>query len=937
MRHIEGGKTPPPLGGEAGENPTLELERLRDQVKTLVRTEAKLHRIQNDLDHQLNIFRKLHALGLRIGGTFDLKEILSEVATFVLYELGYERCVVLLDHPQRGAFRVKAHDGYYDDIWPTRLAVLRFLADDPLPRLAHATKRVVCHDEAPQPELAEALEAFDLGELIAFPMYNNDQSVLGILVAGNSREQRQHYVSVTNEQSAYGLANLSAQAAAVVNAALGHQAVEEERNLLEKRVKERTQELAGALQDLEALDKTKSQFFANVSHELRTPLTLSIGPLEEIMKRGGALEAATRERHLVVIYRNQLRLLKLINNLLEFARIDAGQASARFHEMDVMGALRFYLGTLESAAETRGIGLALKSSAEELKVFLDRDKFERVVMNLLSNAFKFTPDGGRIEVAVSVDKGSAVLEVSDTGMGIPPEAIPRLFQRFMQVDGPARRAYEGTGIGLEMVKEYVRLHGGEVDVRSALGRGTTFTVRLPLGSEHLPADSIVEGPPEEIDTLAAYQLADFRTERDEESPSADSEVAPDGAPEPGAAELEAQPEPAPEQTATVLVADDIADMRRFIAGVLRREYRVVTARDGQEALDLARRTKPDLIVSDVMMPRLTGNELCEAIKKDPGPLGRIPVILLSAKGDLTQRLLGLDQGADDYLVKPFNADELCTRVRNLIRLRRQEQQLQEARLRLVEAERRALETELVYAQKVQASILPKEPVVQTGDLTVSGFLMSASTCSGDFWFHRRLGGGRMLVVLGDVMGHGAGSAMITELAYGALTAFVGGQEDVAPSQVLTRMNQILAEATSLWMSMAIAVLDPAGKRARFATAGNPPILYRRSTDQPGAVELLDGGDPPLGCDGDARFADHEVGISGPTRFLMYSDGLVEATNPGGRPFGRRQLTRAFARALAQEPAAADGLWLTGIRSDFEAFVKGVFEDDVTAVGISMSA
>jgi sigma-B regulation protein RsbU (phosphoserine phosphatase) len=273
-------------------------------------------------------------------------------------------------------------------------------------------------------------------------------------------------------------------------------------------------------------------------------------------------------------------------------------------------------------------------------------------------------------------------------------------------------------------------------------------------------------------------------------------------------------------------------------------------------------------------------------------------------------------------------------VRNLIQMRRQEAELQEARLRLVEAERWALESELTYARQIQASILPREPVVHLPGLSVSAFLISASSCSGDFWFYRKLSDQRLLVVLGDVMGHGAGSAMITELAYGALNAFVRAHHDLTPSHVLGEMNQLLRDSTTLWMSMAIGLLDPAARRACWSSAGLPPILCGRPG---GRVDLLENRSAPLGCSQDAEFVDHHVSIEACTRFLVYSDGIIEAKNERGRVFGRRQLLRSFEKS---EPPACNGVfnsdWLAAIRSDFEKFARKTFDDDITAVAISMT-
>ncbi len=717
-------KTDERNGVEAGSARSLpeaiaENERLGEQVKQLVRTEARLHRTQNDLDHQLQVFGKLHELGLKINSTFVLKEIASHVVNFILYELGYEKSVLLLDLTKTGFLTVYLHDGFYGDGSADRLgSILIDGATHPLAKNIFEQKKVVYSPELPNPDYDEFAQSIGAGEFIGYPLTGEDNKLLGFLAAANSPHKRVDnqiggdaglYISVTNLHSASGLANLSAQATAAINGALSHRALAEEKNLLDLRVKERTQELARALKDLEELDNAKSLFFANVSHELRTPLTLSIGPLEEIINRAATIKTEDRDRHLEVIYNNQLRLLKLINNLLDFAKIDAGKMTASFQEMEVSQALRFYVGSLHSAVESRKIALTLDLPQRETKLFLDRDKFEKIVMNLLSNAFKFTPDGGKIMIKLRIDGDRAILDVADSGIGIPAAGISKLFKRFMQVDSSAKRRYEGTGIGLAMVKEYVTLHGGSVGVDSELGKGTTFHVIIPTGSAHLPADSIIAGASEEPSNIPAATLADIRSESDEEV--VDEVTGDVPVPNPDevwpAREAEGPVVPIAEmrtEGATVLVVDDVPDMRRFVAHLLKDKYKVRTARDGLEALQIARKIHPDLIVSDVMMPRMTGYELCAAIKKDLGPLSRTPIILLSAKGEMGPKLEGLGHGADDYLVKPFNADELVTRARNSIRLRLQEKALSETRAQLYEAERRALQSDLRAEQERRRSM-----------------------------------------------------------------------------------------------------------------------------------------------------------------------------------------------------------------------------------------
>jgi signal transduction histidine kinase len=409
-----------------------EVSALKTQVKELIRTEAQLHRTQNDLDHQLKVFGKLHELGVEIGAVFDIDKIAESIVNFTLYELGYERAIVLLENPETGSFRLAAKDGYFGKKWKGVLDDFELPPDHPLVASVREGGEQTFppqkgSDQAPDAGTLAAAEVLDLGEFLTYPLVLADRGLSGVIMAGNSESQKEHYVRTSNANSRAGLANLSAQAAAVLSSALSHEELAQERNLLDQKVKERTADLAKALEELEELDNAKSQFFANVSHELRTPLTLSIAPLEEILSESASVDEATKGRHLGVIYKNQLRLLKLINNLLDFAKVDAGRMGAKFRPHDVAGAIRFYAETMSSAAEARSIKLVLDLCADRMRLYVDPEKFEKVVMNLLSNAFKFTPDDGEIRITMTEDDTHLRIAVADTGIGIPRKPCPSSF------------------------------------------------------------------------------------------------------------------------------------------------------------------------------------------------------------------------------------------------------------------------------------------------------------------------------------------------------------------------------------------------------------------------------------------------------------------------------------------------------------------------------
>ena len=418
---------------------------------------------------------------------------------------------------------------------------------------------------------------------------------------------------------------------------------------------------------LAEIDRAKTAFFSNVSHEFRTPLALLLGPLEE--------EIAARRGHgaerLTMAHRNGLRLLRMVNTLLDVARIEAGRVNARFRPTDLAAYTAELASNFRSACERAGLTLAVNCPPLSQPVYVDAEMWERVVLNLVSNAFKYTLHGGiRISVAPAGGGAAAELVVEDSGVGIPEAEIPRIFERFHRIEGQAGRTLEGTGIGLALVHELVRLHGGAITVQSRINAGTVVRVTLPFGRGHLPADQVSEArgrvAPEGVVTAAfieealrwlpqdaepAVAQAASETQAASEAWSAGASLAADG------------------NRPLVLLADDNADMRDYVSRLLSAEYTVQAVADGAAALRAVQMARPDLVLSDVMMPRLDGFGLLAAIRGNPA-LSDLPVILLSARAGDEARVEGLDAGADDYLVKPFSALELLARVRTNLALAR---------------------------------------------------------------------------------------------------------------------------------------------------------------------------------------------------------------------------------------------------------------------------
>ncbi|MFL6565218.1 MAG: ATP-binding protein, partial [Burkholderiales bacterium] len=453
---------------------------------------------------------------------------------------------------------------------------------------------------------------------LVLPVARPGVAPYGYLVAGiGSRrtldEEYRGFLALVADQVATGIANARAH--------------EEERRR------------AAALAEL---DRAKTAFFSNVSHEFRTPLTLMLGPLEDL--QAAALPEPSRAL-VAAAQRNGQRLLKLVNSLLDFARIEAGRVQASYEPTDLAALTADLAANFRSACERAGLRLTVDCAPLAQPAYVDREMWEKIVLNLVSNAFKFTL-AGAIDVALKETDGHLQLTVSDTGSGIPAEELPHMFERFHRVQAARGRSHEGSGIGLALVNELVKLHGGSIAVASTPDQGSRFTVTLPKGSAHLPAEH-VKAPREASSTAeraGAYvaEALGWLPHGVSASPSR------------------------PKNAQRIVVADDNADMREYVRRLLIDQYEVEAVGDGRAALAAARARRPELIISDVMMPQLDGFGLIRELRADP-QLAAIPVVLLSARAGEEARLEGLGKGADDYLVKPFSPRELLVRVGALVR------------------------------------------------------------------------------------------------------------------------------------------------------------------------------------------------------------------------------------------------------------------------------
>ena len=477
-------------------------------------------------------------------------------------------------------------------------------------------------------------------EVIGLPIYGSERAIVGVLVVGRSP------VRLLDDDYRRFLELVATQIGSSLATAHAYEA---------ERLRAET---------LAELDRAKTTFFSNISHEFRTPLTLMLGPTEDALR---SPERALAGEALEGVHRNEVRLLKLVNALLDFSRIEAGRVTARFEATDLAQLTRELASAFRSAMERAGLAFDVQCEPLGAPIWVDRNLWEKIVLNLLSNALKFTFEGG-VTVRLRGVAGGAELTVEDTGTGIPAAQLPRLFERFHRVEGARSRTHEGSGIGLALAHELVKLHAGTLTATSEVGRGTKFTVTVPMGAVHA-------GEPEaQIDAGASFggTFAGFLEEAARwlpDGPAPASEPVIDGTVHVG-------------RRSHILAADDNADMRAYLRRLLSDRWDVTVVADGRLALAAARGRRPNLIITDVMMPNLDGFGLLHAVRQDPA-LASVPVVMLSARAGEESRIEGLEAGADDYLVKPFSARELTARVHSMLQLEQLRRDVEVERDRLV--------------------------------------------------------------------------------------------------------------------------------------------------------------------------------------------------------------------------------------------------------------
>ncbi|MCP4138168.1 MAG: SpoIIE family protein phosphatase [bacterium] len=629
---------------------------------------------------------------------------------------------------------------------------------------------------------------------------------------------------------------------------------------LELKVAERTVELTQANDKLKEMDQIKTNFFANISHEIRTPLTLILSPIEFVLYKEKNIEVDPG--FLKTIYKNALRLLRLINNLLDFSRIEAGRIQMHISEINMIDFLKNYIASVFSTAVSNNVIISLIAEQEEIPVFLDAEKADKIIMNLLSNALKFTPDGGKIDIAVSSDKNNCYVKITDTGIGIKEQDREIIFDRFSQVNSSSMKQYEGTGIGLSLAKELIEMHNGTISVTSKHyedfpdNHGTSFTVTFPLGKEQWEGKEQVTFQQEQDhrqQVTGSGKMLDL--ERDEVEESIEYSHT-------------------DENKKIILLVEDNADMRQFVKTLLKEFYTVHTACNGKEALEKIEEILPELILSDVMMPEMNGYELTQRVKNDP-ILKNIPIILLTAKAETADTIEGFEHGADDYVAKPFNSQELLIRINSIFTLKENERKLFERNV--------TIEKELEIARLLQQKLLPGSlPEIPGYNSHVEYIPMDK--VGGDL-YNFFDDDDTIELFMADVSGHGLPGAFLSTITKMALESIEARR---SPGTVLEKVNKIICKFTVLgnYVTTFFCTIDKKTNVMNYCNGGHfPPMVYREKTNEIFDLIDLKSKNPPLGWFENKTYSEITFQLEPADRLILYTDGIFECRNTIDEEYG----------------------------------------------------
>jgi len=605
------------------------------------------------------------------------------------------------------------------------------------------------------------------------------------------------------------------------------------------------------------------------------------------------INPAELSRQYNIVLSNARRLHKLINQILDISKIDARMMQFKEEPADIIGLIKNIMLAFESVAHSKKIEFTGEYDSESLYCLFDREKIEKIIYNLLSNAFKFTDKDGKIKVTITSAGENVILSVKDTGSGIDESMLPKIFDRFYQADNTMTRNYEGTGIGLSIVKEYVEMHNGAIEVQSVTGSGTTFILTLPLKKiepEFIQHEHFSYAVNHET---ASMYISDFASDA------------------PGAGAY--QVNEVRDKLKSILIVDDNSDIRRYIKDILITSYNIIEAENGIDGMEKVINSKPDLVISDIMMPKMDGYQLLKEIKNNTHT-AQTPVILLTAKADEIEKVEGLDAGADDYLTKPFSSKELRARVKSLIKLYQYQKMITHRNVEI--------EADLDIARIIQSKLM-LDGYRAKGKENFSVIFYPLDKVAGDFYNYLE-DEETVKIFIADVSGHGVASAFLALITKNELDNTISQMPDTV--SVLNHLNETINRYSVKcnFVTAFYCIYFKKSNKLKYSRAGhNPPLLHKVSDNS--IIELSTFG-RALGFFPDIKFEEKEISLQAGDRIIFYTDGLIETCNKSGVMFGIERLTSFLAENRHFPPDELTGNLMKSINDFTEA---AAFDDDVT--------
>lgn len=851
-------------------------KRLDEMAGENLQKDYQISGLRKEVNQRRRAFTVLAEVQQTIGSSREISEIFDTTTRTINATLGMDRVFVLVPCEQENDYKVqhwvgkeRLSDDFFEVVSKLSFSFPKEFATEA------KTSLIVNKKTEPTPLIEQLRKELDLPYFACVPVIVEGKAI-GLFLAGRLKE-----VTPVSPPLDQGDADTLQAVSGLISAVVQNMRV----NVLVE------------------MDRLKTDFFANLSHEFRTPITLTMGPLMGILAgRYGEVNAELKNQAEIMV-RNQQRILNLINQILDLAKLESGKTELSVKRTRDMNAfIQKRIDQFRTMARDRGI--ELKSSFDpkvsQSQIYVDAEKMDKVIFNLLSNSHKFTKKGS-IEVQTEIKDDRIFVRVKDTGIGIRADQLPYIFDRFRQADGSSSREHAGTGIGLALVKEMVKLHGGDITARSTYGEGTTFEFSIPLGHGHFDKGRVLEGTVEDDESEStvknASQVVDIREGQSDRSATEQVE------------KLNKETEEHfQKEKFKVVFVDDNADLRTYVRDILKKEYNVFLGVNGKDGLEKIKAYQPDLILSDLMMPVMTGTELCTRVRQDVDLRG-IPFVLLTAKSTAESKIEGLQEGADDYLNKPFSERELLVRIKNLITIRQQHL---------------LLKRELQAARAIQQSLLP--PLNQSFDnFRLEALYQPCEELSGDFFDTIQVGPW-LYFYIADVTSHGTASAQVTYLIKSIFKNFLSdGGEPPLPDLMHSVAKRYSSYKLDYAMGLQVMRFNSKTQVLEYAVSNAPKAVLVGGN----RFETLDTAPGPL-LTAEAAVTDKNtfqainVKLNKGESVYFFTDGCYEFTTPkNNQQFGYARFCK-----LLKSPETEK--WQNSIFSKLTtASGKTAFNDDLT--------